>query len=48
MSATMEAGWIDEATGNLFAGLGVTTAFLRDNERAMAAVQQNIIYKGGR
>lgn len=35
----------DEATWNLFAQLGLTAAFLRDNARAMAAVQQNITYK---
>jgi acyl-CoA thioester hydrolase len=35
----------DEATWNLFAQVGVTAAFLRDNARGMAAVQQNISYK---
>jgi len=35
----------DEATWNLFAAIGVTSAFLRENHRAMGAVQQNITYK---
>ena len=35
----------DEATWNLFSALGLTPAYLRDNQRAMAAVQQNITYK---
>ena len=45
MNVMWYVGKFDEATWNLFAGLGVTTAFLRDNERAMGAVQQNITYK---
>jgi acyl-CoA thioester hydrolase len=45
MNVMWYVGKFDEATWNLFAALGVTTAFLRDNERAMAAVQQNITYK---
>ena len=35
----------DEATWNLFSELGVTSDFLREKKRAMAAVQQNITYK---
>src|SRR5262245_40662489 len=35
----------DEPTWNLFASLGLSPAYLKDNQRAMAAVQQNITYK---
>src|SRR5262245_6624588 len=35
----------DEATWNLFASLGLSPAYLKDEQRAMAAVQQNITYK---
>jgi acyl-CoA thioester hydrolase len=35
----------DEATWNLFAGIGLTPAFLREQNRAMAAVQQDITYR---
>jgi acyl-CoA thioester hydrolase len=35
----------DEGTWNLFAALGVTAAYLRENRRGMAAVQQNITYR---
>lgn len=35
----------DEATWQFFASIGLTPAFLRDNHRGMAAVQQNISYK---
>jgi len=45
MNVMWYVGKFDEATWNLFAQLGVTAAFLRDNARAMAAVQQNITYK---
>jgi len=45
MNVMWYVGKFDEATWNLFAQLGVTPAFLRDNARAMAAVQQNITYK---
>jgi acyl-CoA thioester hydrolase len=45
MNVMWYVGKFDEATWNLFARLGVTSAFLRDNARAMAAVQQNITYK---
>ncbi|MGB3934565.1 MAG: thioesterase family protein [Burkholderiales bacterium] len=45
MNVMWYVGKFDEATWNLFADLGVTAAFLRDNARAMAAVQQNITYK---
>ena len=45
MNVMWYVGKFDEATWNLFAQIGVTAAFLRDNARAMAAVQQNISYK---
>ena len=45
MNVMWYVGKFDEATWNLFARLGVTAAFLRENARAMAAVQQNITYK---
>ena len=45
MNVMWYVGKFDEATWNLFAELGITAAFLRDNARAMAAVQQNITYK---
>jgi acyl-CoA thioester hydrolase len=35
----------DEATWNLFAEAGITPTYLRDNQRGMAGVQQNITYK---
>jgi acyl-CoA thioester hydrolase len=45
MNVMWYVGKFDEATWNLFAAMGVTAAFLRDNGRGMAAVQQNISYK---
>lgn len=45
MNVMWYVGKFDEATWNLFTQLGVTPAYLRENERAMAAVQQNITYK---
>jgi len=45
MNVMWYVGKFDEATWNLFAHLGLTAAFLRDNRRGMAAVQQNITYK---
>jgi len=45
MNVMWYVGKFDEATWNLFATLGVTAAFLKDNRRGMAAVQQNITYK---
>jgi len=45
MNVMWYVGKFDEATWNLFALLGVTTSFLKDNRRGMAAVQQNITYK---
>jgi len=45
MNVMWYVGKFDEATWNLFAMIGVTTAFLKENRRGMAAVQQNITYK---
>ena len=45
MNVMWYVGKFDEATWNLFALLGVTTAFLKENRRGMAAVQQNITYR---
>ena len=45
MNVMWYVGKFDEATWNLFAAMGVTAAFLRENGRGMAAVQQNISYK---
>jgi acyl-CoA thioester hydrolase len=45
MNVMWYVGKFDEATWNLFSEIGISPAFLRDNQRAMAAVQQNITYK---
>ena len=45
MNVMWYVGKFDEATWNLFARFGVTSAYLRENSRAMGAVQQNITYK---
>jgi acyl-CoA thioester hydrolase len=45
MNVMWYVGKFDEATWNLFSLLGVTPAYLREHQRAMAAVQQNITYK---
>jgi acyl-CoA thioester hydrolase len=45
MNVMWYVGKFDEATWNLFAAIGITTAFLKENRRGMAAVQQNITYK---
>ena len=45
MNVMWYVGKFDEATWNLFAGIGITPAFLKEKHRAMAAVQQNITYK---
>ena len=45
MNVMWYVGKFDEATWNLFAGVGITTAFLREKRRGMAAVQQNITYR---
>jgi acyl-CoA thioester hydrolase len=45
MNVMWYVGKFDEATWNLFSDIGVTPAFLKDQERAMAAVQQELTYK---
>jgi acyl-CoA thioester hydrolase len=45
MNVMWYVGKFDEATWNLFAAMGITTAFLKQNRRGMAAVQQNLTYK---
>jgi acyl-CoA thioesterase FadM len=45
MNVMWYVGKFDEATWNLFAAMGVTAAFLKENQRGMAAVQQNITYQ---
>jgi len=45
MNVMWYVGKFDEATWNLFAALGLTTAFLREKKRGMAAVQQDITYR---
>jgi acyl-CoA thioester hydrolase len=45
MNVMWYVGKFDEATWNLFAEMGITTGFLKQNGRGMAAVQQNITYK---
>ena len=45
MNVMWYVGKFDEATWNLFAAMGVTAAFLKENQRGMAAVQQNITYR---
>ena len=45
MNVMWYVGKFDEATWNLFSAVGITPAYLRDNGRAMAAVQQNLTYK---
>ena len=45
MNVMWNVGKFDEATWNLFASIGVTTAWMRENRRGMAAVQQDITYK---
>ena len=45
MNVMWYVGKFDEATWNLFSSIGLTPGFLRDNARAMGAVQQDITYK---
>ena len=45
MNVMWYVGKFDEATWNLFAAIGVTAAYLKENKRGMAAVQQDITYK---
>lgn len=45
MNVKWYAGKFDEATWQLFAMLGITPSFLREQNRGMTAVQQRIAYK---
>jgi len=45
MNIMWYVGKFDEANWNLFARLGLTPTYLRESDRGMAAVQQNITYK---
>ena len=45
MNIMWYVGKFDEANWNLFAAIGMTPSYLRDQNRGMAAVQQNITYK---
>lgn len=45
MNAMWYVGKFDDATWHLFSLLGLTPLFLREQNRGMAAVQQNITYK---
>ena len=45
MNVMWYVGKFDEATWNLFAAMGLTAAFLKENRRGMAAVQQDITYR---
>lgn len=45
MNVMWYVGKFDEATWQLFARIGLTPAFFRENGRGMAAVQQNIAYR---
>ena len=45
MNVMWYVGKFDEGTWNFFSMLGVTTSYLRDNGRGMAAVDQRIAYR---
>jgi acyl-CoA thioester hydrolase len=45
MNIMWYVGKFDEANWNLFARIGLTPTYLRQSNRGMAAVQQNISYK---
>jgi acyl-CoA thioester hydrolase len=45
MNVMWYVGKFDEGTFHLLNALGITPQFLRDNNRGMAAVEQNIQYK---
>ena len=45
MNIMWYVGKFDEANWNFFAALGLTPSYLRNANRGMAAVQQNITYK---
>lgn len=45
MNVMWYVGKFDEATWHLFASMGITPTYIRDNERGMVAVEQRIGYK---
>lgn len=45
MNVMWYVGRFDEATWNLFAALGITPEYLRQNQRGMAAIEQRISYR---
>src|SRR5690242_21713597 len=45
MNVMWYVGKFDEATWHVFARIGVTPTYLRELQRGMAAVQQNITYR---
>jgi len=45
MNVMWYTGKFDEATWHLFGHIGLTPSYLRDNNRGMAAVQQDTTYK---
>ncbi|MBV9028019.1 MAG: acyl-CoA thioesterase, partial [Candidatus Eremiobacteraeota bacterium] len=45
MNVMWYVGKFDEATWNLLAAVGITPSYLRETNRGMAGVQQNITYK---
>ena len=45
MNVMWYVGKFDEATWRLFSLFGLTPSFLREHDRGMAGVQQNITYK---
>jgi acyl-CoA thioester hydrolase len=45
MNVMWYVGKFDEATWHLFSLLGLTPSFLREHDRGMAGVEQNITYK---
>jgi acyl-CoA thioester hydrolase len=45
MNVTWYTSKFDEATWNLFAEMGITPSYIRENKRGMAGLQQNTVYK---
>ena len=45
MNVMWYVGKFDEASWHLMAAIGITPSYLRDEQRGMAGVQQNITYK---
>jgi acyl-CoA thioester hydrolase len=45
MNVMWYVGKFDEATWNLFASIGITAAYVREQKHGMAGLQQNITYK---